>query len=68
MGSVSVLVICWEGPLADLGLQMSGICGVCICCFCLLLGGEGGKEKERKRSGSEAKSNNPNLKGGEKWL
>ena len=29
-----------------------------------MLGGEGGKEKER--SGEEEKSNNPNLKGGEK--
>ena len=36
VGSVSVLFICWGGPLGDLGLQMSGICGVCICSFHLL--------------------------------
>jgi hypothetical protein len=27
--TLSVLFICWGGPLGDLGLQMSGICGVC---------------------------------------
>ena len=48
VGSVSVVFICWGGPLADLGLQMSGTCGVCICCFYLLLGGEReGGEKRR---------------------
>ena len=31
-----------------------------------MLGGEGGREKEERRSGEEEKSNNPNLKGGEK--
>ena len=63
VGSVSVLFIwCWDGPPADLGLQLSGICGVCICSCYLVLGGE--KEEER-RSGEEEKSNNPNLKGGE---
>ena len=66
--SVSVLYNCLRGgPLAELGLQMSGVCGVCICCFYLLLeeedeegegGGEGGEEKKEK-------SNNPNLKGRE---
>ena len=34
--TLSVLFICWGGPLGDLGLQMSGICGVCICSFHLL--------------------------------
>ena len=69
--SVSVLNTCLktarqdaEQTWGDLGLQLSGICGVCICSFYLVLGGEGGKEKER-RSGEEEKSNNPNLKGGE---
>ena len=53
-----------EQTWGDLGLQLSGICGVCICSFYLVLGGE--KEEER-RSGEEEKSNNPNLKGGEQW-
>jgi len=54
VGSVSVLFIYWGGPLGDLGLQMSGICGVCICSFYLVVEGWGeeGGEGEEKRSGS----------------
>ena len=66
VGSVSVLFICWGVPLGDLGLQMSGICGVCICSFYLVLGGAGEEEKERRREVDlRLNSNNPNLKGGE---
>jgi hypothetical protein len=56
VGSVSVLFICWGGPLGDLGLQMSGICGVCICCFCLLWRG---RKRRRRGAGEAALRSNP---------
>ena len=49
------------GLWGRLGFELSGICGGWV------WGGYGGeKKKEKDKPGDEEKSNNPNLKGGEK--